>query len=251
MKEEGENMAVSFFRLASVERKAALTAGVSLVLMAAAAAFSYGFVYGKTVSEEADATVAAIQSVPALFVAGIAGWFVVVLCDITAMFGLYFFFRQSQRLSLIAAGFRLCYTALLFGAVLNLIWVYDLAGTAEHMPAAVHKNQITLLLNRFQLTWSAGLIVFGVHLWLLSRLCRRSGVVPKTISFLLAAGAAGYGLIHAVNLLFPEYEALVRILTTLFMLPMTVGELGLGFWFLFRGGKTAAAKKIIPISPAV
>lgn len=69
-------------------RKTALTAGISLIIMAIAAYFSYGYVHGSLVVQgDPSATLNNLRSSNMLFRAEIFGWLLILICDIVVAYG--------------------------------------------------------------------------------------------------------------------------------------------------------------------
>ncbi|MFE7374012.1 DUF4386 domain-containing protein [Bacillus cereus] len=217
------------------ERKYPLFAGTSLLVMAFIAFFSYGFVHGNLVVQgDASATLHNIQTSNALFKAEIFGWIIIFITDILAAWALYFFLKPIHAsISLLAAWLRLMYTAILGGAIFNLILALLLSKNTIANPEAY----TMLFLNAFEYIWSVGLIIFGLHLFALGYVVFLSKQIPKFISILLFIAAIGYMLIHVMNTMFPQYDTMISIIQVLFQLPMIAGELGLAIWLLLKGGK--------------
>ncbi|NGM81987.1 DUF4386 domain-containing protein [Paenibacillus sp. 7124] len=219
---------------------AARAAGISLILMAAAAAFSYGYVHSNLVTEgDPGATSSSLTASPLLFRAEILGWTLIMVCDIVAAWGLYKVLKPVQpSLSLLGAWLRLLYTAVLGAAVSSLVVVSLLTGSSTGAFSGFTANQLEtetmLFLRAFEAVWSVGLIIFGGHLVIVGILALWTANVPKIISVLLLLAGAGYIVIHVWRTLWPEAEGLVKGLEWVFMLPMTAGELGFGIWLLFR-----------------
>ncbi|AIQ15197.1 DUF4386 domain-containing protein [Paenibacillus durus] len=219
---------------------AARAAGISLILMAAAAALSYGYVHRSLVTEgDPGATFGSLTAAPLLFRAEILAWTLIMVCDIVAAWGLYKVLKPVQPgLSLLGAWLRLSYTAVLGAAVSSLVVVSLLTGSSTGAFSSFTANQLEietmLFLRAFAAVWSVGLIIFGGHLLIVGVLALRTGNVPKIISVLLLLAGAGYIVIHVCRTLWPEAEGLVKGLEWVFMLPMTAGELGFGIWLLFR-----------------
>ena len=81
----------------SYPRKYGMITGISLLIMAIAAGFSYGFVYSSlVVPGDANTTFNNILSGNVLFKAGIFGWLIIVVCDLVVAWGLYVYFRTSS-----------------------------------------------------------------------------------------------------------------------------------------------------------
>jgi len=224
------------------QRKSALIAGIALIIMALAAAFSYGFAHASLViTGDADSTLRNLISHNSLFKAEILGWIIILVCDIIVAWSCYVFLKPiNQNLSLLGAWLRLAYSAILGTAIMNLLWVQLLSTGSDEFSSFTSTQlgeQVMLHFGAFEATWSVGLIIFGGHLLILGLLTYKSNRVPKWISILLLIASLGYVLIHLFNLFFENYKGVSEILDVVFTLPMTAGELGFGLWMLFRGGK--------------
>ncbi|MBH0347569.1 MULTISPECIES: DUF4386 domain-containing protein [Bacillus] len=217
------------------ERKYALLAGSSLLVMAFIAFFSYGFVHGNlVVQENASVTFHNIQTSNSLFKAEIFGWIIIFITDIVAAWALYFFLKPIHTsLSLLAALLRLMYTAILGIAIFNLILALLLSKSMIANP----ETYVMLSLSAFEYIWSVGLIIFGLHLFVLGYVAFLCKHIPKCISILLFLASIGYIVIHVINTMFSQYDAMISILNVVFQLPMIAGELGFSIWLLIKGGK--------------
>jgi hypothetical protein len=124
---------------------------------------------------------------------------------------------------------------------MNLIFVLLLSNNTELSIFTTDQLQIQVMLylKAFDTVWSIGLIVFGGHLLIVGTLGLKSSRVPKWISILLLIASIGYILIHLCKVFLPEHDELMKILEIVFIAPMTAGELGFGFWLLFRGGRVS------------
>lgn len=234
-------MATSVKKL-SYQRKSALTAGTSLIIMALAAFFSYGFIHERLVVQgDASTTFNNIMSSNMLFKAEVFGWVIILICDIVVAWALYIFMKPiSKNLALLGAWFRLTYAAILGLAILNLIFVLLFTNSSAYL--SLFKTDqlqayVMLLLEAFESIWSIGLVIFGGHLMIVGYLALKSDYIPKIISILLLIASIGYILIHLCNTFLPQYDGIITILEFVFTLPMIVGESGFGLWLLFRGGK--------------
>lgn len=221
----------------SYRRKSALIGGIALLLMALVAAFSYGIAHGSLVVEEdALATWHNLQTSNLLFKGEILGWIIIVVLDVVAAWALYFFFQPIHRpLSLLAAWLRLIYATLLGSSILNLLLVLLLTNNTS-LTTAIDNAQLeawtTLLLQGFDMMWSAGLIVFGAHLLLVGYLVLIGDSIPNLLGFLLLLAAIGYIIVHICSLLLPTGSGIVTVLEYILTVPMTIGELGLALWLI-------------------
>lgn len=222
--------------------KAAIVAGVAILIMTIAAVYSMDIVAGRLfVPEDPVASTSNIQNSPILFRSGILGWIIIMICDVLAAWGLYVFLRPvNKSLSLLMAWFRLIYVAILGIALLNFIHILSLM-TNEHYITAFDTSQlhaqVSLLLKEFDNTWSLGLVVFGFHILLLGYLVLKSGYVPRIFGILLLLAFLGYLTMNLSKLLVPSHKTYITTMGWIFIAPMVLGEVGLGVWLLFRGVK--------------
>lgn len=236
---------VTLGKVLSDLRKSALTAGISLIIMALAAFFSYGYVHGSLMLQgDASATLQNIISQNMLFKAEIFGWIIILICDIVVAWSFYIFLKPINRnLSLLGAWLRLTYATILGIAIMNLIFVLLLSNNTVDLSLLTTEQlqvQVMLYLKAFDSIWSIGLIVFGGHLLIVGWVALKSDSVPKLISILLLIASIGYIVIHLYNTFRPQDHEIITILEFVFTVPMIVGELGFGLWLLFRGGKVTA-----------
>lgn len=223
------------------QRKSALTAGISLIIMTVASLFSYGFVHGSLVVEgDASATFYNIVSSNILFKGEIFGWLIIMMTDILVAWAFYLLLEPIHKgLSLLGAWLRLAYSTILGIAILNLIVVLLLTShTNDSSSFTIEQIQslVMLFLEAFESIWSIGLIIFGVHLLIVGYVTLQSDSIPKVISILILLGSIGYIVIHLSETFLPQYDGVIAILNVVFIIPMIAGELGFGIWLLLRGG---------------
>lgn len=219
-------------------RKAAKVAGYAILLMTLAAVVATDLAIGPLIeSEEVTASIKNIRNNETLFRIGILSWMIVLICDVIAAWGLYIFLSPVDKgISLICAWIRIVYTAILGTCILKLNYVLELIGS-EHLTTIEYTNleSLTVLfLNSFDSSWSLGLIVFSLHIFLLGYLGLKSNYLPKLLSVFLIIGFVGYLLIHSLKLLIPQLQNLIQILELIFILPM-LAEVALGFWLIAKG----------------
>jgi len=223
-------------------RTAAIVAGVAIVVMGIAAAIATNVTVGSLVIEDnAAVTLTNIQNSEGLFRLGLYSWFIILVCDVLAAWGLYVFLRPVNRsLSLLTAWFRLAYVAVLGAAMLNYLHILDLLHSKGYLEAFgidQLQSQVMFFLNGFNATWALGLIVFAIHILLLGYLALKSGYIPKIFGILLLLAFVGYFVTNSGNILFPHAENILKIIEWIFILPMVVGEVGLALWLLISGRK--------------
>ncbi len=223
------------------QRKFTLTAGISLIIMALAASFSYGFAHRSLVVKgDASTTFINIMASSGLFKAEILGWLIILICDIVAAWAIYLFMKPlNKNLSLLGAWLRLSYATILGIAITNLIYVLLLTTDSQYSSIwTINQLQANMMLSlqAFESIWSIGLIIFGGHLLIIAIVALQSDQIPRIISILILIAAIGYLVVHLSSSFFNQYDEIISLIEMIFIVPMTVGELGFGLWLLFRGG---------------
>jgi hypothetical protein len=220
------------------QRTPALAAGISLIMMAIAAGFSYGYVF-TNIHMEGDpaATYEQLAMNVALFKAGLAGWLIIFITDLIVTFTLYLFFRETRKnLSLVTAAVRFIYTILLGIALIRLSSVLSTMGE-ENMEPFQAGQMVLETMGSFLTTWSLGLILFGVHLLGLGYLALLNKKIPDILGYLLLLAGLGYLAVHISKTLIGLQGEVVHVMETALMVPMALGEILLAFWLIIRGGR--------------
>lgn len=186
----------------SDQRKYALTAGTSLIIMALVSFFSYGFAHASLVVKgNASATFHNIMSSNILFKAEIFGWVIILISDIVVAWAFYIFLKPIHKnLSLLGAWLRLTYATILGIAILNLIFALLLTKHTDYLSSFKTDQlqaQMMLFLDAFESIWSIGLIIFGGHLMIVGYLAFQSDNIPKVISILLLLASIGRLYCHS------------------------------------------------------
>jgi hypothetical protein len=208
------------------QRKASLTAGIALALLAALSVFGNFVAINPLVTPgDATATAQSILASETMFRWGIASLILVAIGDVIVAAALLTLFRSVNRgVSTAAAWFRSAYAAVyLIGISQLLIAVTVLADPDQAMRA----------IEAFHIIWQAGLILFAVHLLLEGYLAYRSNFMPKVFGILLAVAGLGYLADGFGAVLISDYSFGIGRFTF-------VGEVALIFWLLIRGTRTTA-----------
>jgi hypothetical protein len=215
-----------------IEKRAGLIAGISLIVMAIAAGFSYGYVHNTLVSDTPLITVQKLAFNKWLFVGGLAGWAIIIITDLIVTFSLYRFFKSTNRkASFLTAAIRFIYTVILGIAVFQIVSIIFVEKPLKSAP------EINLLFASFEQIWSFGLIIFGLHLIGLGYLSIKSVIVPKFFGYLLYLGGFLYTTISALKQTELLDAALLHKIENVAALPMALAELLLAVWLIFKGFK--------------
>lgn len=225
---------VKYFNSINNQKSAAMVAGISLLVMTLAAFFSYGYVHSSLVApSNPSLTIENIREFSPLFQLGIVGWVVIIITDLLVSWALYVYLEPIHRkLAQLAGLLRLIYTGVLATAVSNLISVSKIAKSAASQQSA---SEVMSSISSFESIWSLGLIIFGIHLFLVGFVALRATHIPKLFSYLLIIAGLSYFLVHVMNGLLPEFVIIINMLEMVMSVPMFVGEVGFGIWLLIKG----------------
>ncbi|WP_461634361.1 DUF4386 domain-containing protein [Labilibaculum euxinus] len=205
---------------------------MSLIIMAIASGFSYGYVHTSLMAKTPLETAQNFANNSKIFLVGIAGWLVIISTDLIVTFSFCtFFISTNRKISMITAGIRLIYTVFL------ILAVYQLVAIRFIEQPTVFANDITELLGYFEQIWSFGLILFGLHLIGLGYLSIKSVHVPNVLGYLLYLGGVIYIIIHAVKQSSLLDIKTVQSLENELALPMALGEMLLAVWLIYIGLK--------------
>lgn len=231
------------------ERKAALIAGISLLLMALVAGLTYGYLHGNLVAaDDAQATLENLKTSTGLFYTEIFGWTVIFLLDAVVAWSLYHFFKKANKgLAFLSSFLRVIYTAFLGIAIYNLPQVITIINS-QLGQIGMNKGTTEVMqhLNSFEDIWSKSLILFGFHLTLLGFLAFKADYVPKIWGVLLVIAGFSYSYLHGMHAFFPQIKEHLIVIESILIIPMIVGEVGFAIWLVVKGGKQK--KKVTPIA---
>lgn len=212
------------------EKKAGLVAGISLIIMAIVAGFSYGFVQGELLNEYAEITWKNLIENKTLFLAGLAGWIIIFITDLIVAGALFIFFKNSmRRISALTAIVRIVYTIILGVAIYQLIEIIPFL--QGHQTSFEINSQFA----SFEKIWSVGLIIFGFHLIGLGYLSVKSNVVPKLLAYLLFIAGISYVLIHAAKQFTVFSQNVIESAESILAIPMALSEILLAIWLIYKG----------------
>ena len=156
-----------------------------------------------------------------LFGFGILSLYVVAALDVVVACALYRVFKPvSAGLSRLAAGLRIAYAAVFIVAISQLV-----EALRVHTQALRHINSFTNI-------WDAGLVLFGLNLFVLAYMAYRLVYVPRVLAVLLAIVGFGY-IFDTVS------RALVRGSSSDVSAITGMGEFVFALWLVIRGHRIA------------
>jgi hypothetical protein len=225
-------------------RRAGLVAGVGILAVAALAAFgNFAAVQGLITNGDAAATARDIAASEGIFRLGVVSLYLVVALDVLVAWALFRVFRPvHEGLSRLAAWLRLAYASVFLVALAQLAGVPDLLSTRTS--SAFTPEQVDAMalakVDTFTDIWTAGLLLFGLHLLALGYLTWRSGQMPRLLGVLLAIAGLGYAYDTVVAVLSDGSPFAVSTVTF-------VGEFLLAVWLVVRHGRLPEDSRGAPV----
>jgi hypothetical protein len=215
-------------------RRVALTAGISLLLMAVLAPLAhFGVLQNLVVAGDAAATVGNILADEGVFRLAIATLLVVTFLDIVVAWALYVLLKPvHETLALLVGWLRLAAPAVFAMALANLLNVANLLGNASSSPLQPEQlgAQVMASIVSFENGWDMSLAIFGLHLVGLGYLLFKSVDFPRFLGVLVVVAGGGYLADTFTRILVPDFELTFSLFTF-------VGEALLIFWLLMRAIK--------------
>lgn len=218
-------------------------AGLGLLLMAILAMFSnFSVLEGLIVPGDAAATANSIITNEMLFRSGFISFVIVLILDVLVAWALYVLLKPvNKNLAMLAACFRLVYTAIFGIALSNFLNVLPLLSGAEYLTVFTKDQihaQVLLLIDAFNNGWLIGLVFFGCHLLVVGYLIVKSGgYLPRIIGIFLIIASVGYVIDSTAHFLLPNYTDYKTVFLLIVAIPGVIGELSLAFWLLIKGVK--------------
>jgi hypothetical protein len=211
--------------------------------MAIFAMFSnFSVLEGLIMPDDAATTANNIITNEMLFRSGFISFVIVLILDVLVAWALYVLLKPvNKNLAMLAAWFRLVYTAIFGISLYNFLGVLQLLSGAEYLTVFTTEQlhaQVMLLIDAFNNGWLIGLVFFGFHLLVVGYLIIKSeGYIPRMIGVFLILASAGYLIDSIAHFLLPNYTDYKTIFLLVVALPGVIGELSLAFWLLIKGVK--------------
>jgi hypothetical protein len=220
------------------QAKAARVAGFTfLFAIAIVVLANYGISFRLLVPSNAADTARNIMAHETLFRTNITCDQIYVMNEVVLLAALYVILKPvSRNLALVAAFCRLVH-ALLWGVTaLNMLGALRLLGDAAYFP--VFKADQLQTLARLHLATSYDAYYIGLPFWGLastvsSYLWFKSRYIPKAVAAYGVISSAWCVICAFTFIVFPDFDKTVN--ANWFDLPMTIFEMTLGSWLLFKG----------------
>jgi len=213
----------------------ARTAGLLYLLVAIGGGFSQAVRLSATVSGDAAATAANVARGATLFHVG----FVADMLDFASFLGVgLLLYALLRHVSPVVAVAMLTINAVSVAIqamnMLTQLAAMFVAGDARYSGATL------LLLQMHQQGYLIAQIFFGGYLLPLGYLVYRSGLFPKTLGVVLAAGGGGYLAGVAASWISPTFDSPAAVA---FGIVGGLGELAFLLWLLIKGAQPATISR--------
>jgi hypothetical protein len=220
------------------QRKAARIAGFTFLFgMAIVILANYGISFRLIVPNNAVETARNILAHETQFRINIACNLIYVMNVVVQLVALYVVLKPVNRfLAMVAAFCRLVF-ALMWGVTeLDSLGALRLLGNAAYLP--VFQADQLQTLARLHIAASFDAYYVGLPFWgLASTACAylwfKSGYIPRALAAFGVISSAWCVICAFAFIVYPHFDATVN--SYLFDVPMTMFELALGLWLLFKG----------------
>jgi hypothetical protein len=215
--------------------------GLLYLIIIVAGLFAEAFVRDKLiVSGDAAATANNIMASQLLWRTGVAGEFIMLVCDVGLSLIFYVLLRPvSRNLALLVAFFHLVSAAVLGVSKLFLFAPLFLLGGADYLKAfEPHQLQAlaSLALRTHAYGFGISLVFFGCQCLVLGYLIFKSGYFPRILGVLLQLAGWCYLTNSFALFLAPKFADMIF---PAILAPAFIGELSLCLWLLVKGVNVA------------
>ena len=220
------------------QRKAARVVGLTYLGALAPAIFAEFYVRGQlVVSSDAAQTALNIVTHERLFRLGIASNLVAFALDVALITSLYVVLESVNRgLALMALGWGLIETAILFVATLSDFDVLRILSGAEYLKA-FELNRLDVLarlsVGAHGAAYGVGLVLAGLRSTMFCYLWLESRFIPRALALFGVLASLLMGVCSFSFIIAPELEKVVSV--AIYGGPIFFFELAIGLWLVFKG----------------
>ncbi|PQJ22913.1 DUF4386 family protein [Tenacibaculum sp. SG-28] len=166
---------------------------------------------------------------PPLYKKMILGIVIILLGNFTVSYSLYHYFKGMQQMTaLVSSICRLMYTLVV---ALASYYLYSNFAT-EDLNIAIVKHNYYLFLS----TWHFGLIMYGIHLVLMSVLLQWNKNTPKLLQIVMFIMGCIYVVLYTLKLILSEIDT-ASVLSACIAIIMIIGEIAFSLWLLIKESK--------------
>jgi hypothetical protein len=194
----------------------------------------YGNFYvleGLIVNGDEQATFSNIVDNPVSFNRGVFAFLAMALVDLILAWPLYVLLRETnKKLAVVSSLLRVINAGFFFAALAGLLVI-----CVKLHQGNPDLHQTTALLVHFNLVWTIGLLIFGMHLLFLGKLILDSKSFPKPLGFLMILAGMGYLLDSTAQLTLSSYRNHKEFFEAIVVVCGVIGEFSFTIWLLVKG----------------
>ena len=220
----------------------ALITGVAYALVFGISIIGNGF-YLESVLEKGNwlQTYHNIVEHPLTFNIGISSWFLVIICDVIAAWGIFILFKSTNKeLALLTAWMRIIFSSIYAIGFLQLFELSTLIHDNAFIELFSQSQLVTqtmLSMKHYDSYVNLSFLFFGIHIGLLAYLILQSKLISKAIGYALFVACIGY-LIHSFGSFLSKDFANNQYLFLAFVaIPAIISELSLTIFLLVKNKK--------------
>ena len=230
-------------------KKAAIIAGISLIIMTLLAGFAYGYAHTSLFSNPITLDSLRTLQTSSLFTIEVLAWIIIFATDLAVAWGFYTYLKPAHhRFASLSGAFRLIYTLIFGVAIANLASIWLMVHTRD-ITSVEMLTVIDQRLGQFFFIWQAALIIIGGHLIFTGLATMGSSRIPRIWLYLLLIAGSGYVITSGIFVFMPNQPELYTTVNNILMLPMTIGEVGFGLWLLIKGHRVDPTIDPLTLSP--
>jgi hypothetical protein len=225
------------------QRKAAKVAGFTFLFAIAIVVISNYSITFRFITPDAAVTAGNLIANQTLFRINTVCNLIYLVTVIVMLSSLYVILKPvNKNLALIAGFFRLVY-ALMWGFMaINTLAALRILGDTSYLSVFESVQLQTLSMLHLSSGWDAyyvGLPFWGAASAVCSYLLLRSRYIPKALAVYGIMSSVWCVFCGFIYIMFPDFGETVHL--GLFDMPMTIFEIVLGFWLLFKGLRPKAS----------
>lgn len=215
-------------------------AGFSILFMGVAGIVANLFMTAGLIVPDDEAITANNITANDLFMRlGNFSFLIMLILDLVVAWALYILLKRvNKNVALLAALFRIVYTAVFAVGLFYILGIVQLLSEDAHL-GGVEADQlgfeVMMHINAVNNAWTIGLVFFGVHLLIVGYLLFKSGFIPKILGILMLIAGLGYIIDNILLVLIADYVDLMAIVPLIVLVLSVMAELSLAIWLLVKG----------------
>jgi hypothetical protein len=234
-----------------LHRSATVTAATGYVALFVLAIFANFVVrLGLIDPDNVEGTITMIREHEGLFRLGLVSFAAIFLIDIAVAWALFVVLQPAGALTSVnAAWFRLAYSVML---AVGTVFLY-LGMTIAIGNSTLGAELAMLMFQGFEVSWSLGLLAFGLHLILIGVLIARTRVGPRLLGIALTVAGSAYVTDGVLQIALVDYAAVADVMMAIVAIPSVIAELSFTVWLIvlvIRNRSLSAEARIQPIADA-